>query len=111
MSGCPPQGPRPESLHFTRSGSLARTMLGGTELSGTIYDTWDFSLNGQTLDGSRYSLRGRAGLSSTSDAGTGLRLSGSLRTSAAAKPATGIAAGSSTNEGCELEERFTATKH
>jgi hypothetical protein len=95
---CPAKGPQPLSLNIMQVGSVARTLIGGAELAGTVYDTWDLTLNGRALDGTAYSMHGRAGPGSGADAG--IRLLGTLTTNT-----TSIGAGT-----CELAEEFTAIK-
>jgi len=72
-AGCMEQGPRPMMLNFVQSNSDLKTTVGGQDLSGTILDTWTFTLNGGQTPG--YSLHGTA-LSDGADAG--IHLEGSL---------------------------------
>lgn len=95
---CPAIGPRPSNLNITQVGSTARTLVGGVELAGTVYDTWDFVLNSPATE-VWYSLQGRAvATQGASDAG--VRVLGTLTTR------TTGAKGSD----CELPEKFTADK-
>jgi hypothetical protein len=98
-SGCPAQAvSRPTTLTFTRVGSSITTLLAGQQLTGTLFDTYDFTATGgfETF----YSLRGRLVVPTSADAGSAVHLTGALRSSFAAD------AGST----CELEEKFTAKK-
>lgn len=96
MGGCPATGPQPATLNFTRLASTVRVTVGGEELAGTLYDTYDFTLQGG--HDTSYSMRGRVILLSPSTDG-GVRVTGSLTTRA------------TTDAGaCELEEKFTGDK-
>lgn len=86
-------GPRPSNLNVSREGSRVTTLIGGQELRGTLYDTYDFSLNGGP-----YQLRGRAVVGSASSDG-GVHLVGTLLTDASDGGAT-----------CLVSESFTADK-
>ncbi len=97
--GCTLTGPQPSNLNFSRAGSTVRVPVGGVELSGTLFDTWDFSVSGGSLQRS-YSLKGRVTTTGpSSDAG--VRLLGSLFTRES--PDGGVG-------GCSIEERYTADK-
>ena len=57
MSSCSVGVPRTTGLSFTRVGSSLHSTVAGQPLTGTLYDTYDFTLSGG-IDVS-YSLRGR----------------------------------------------------
>ncbi|MBK7860177.1 MAG: hypothetical protein IPJ65_16490 [Archangiaceae bacterium] len=60
----------PSTLAFTREGSVLHTAVDGVALGGTLYDTYQFSLNGQMLGSSGLiSLRGTYKPASGPDAG------------------------------------------
>ena len=72
QDGCPTMGPRPVNLNFTQQGNQLSVLIGGEELRGTLYDTFDFSMLGGRSE-TTYSLRGRAvvgNTSATADGGT-----------------------------------------
>ncbi len=94
---CPLPAAPPASVTFTRVGSSLRTALGSQELSGTLFDTYDFTLSGG-LDTS-YNLRGRLVTRGTGDAGV-ISLTGSLRTRLTDAKG-GI---------CDFDSKFTAAK-
>lgn len=101
-SGCPAQGPQPVNFNVAQQGNQLSVLIGGEEVRGTLYDTYDFSLNGGR-GGTTYTLRGRAVVRPTSaDAGTSTgdtRLVGTLftRTGAEAKA-------------CDLAENYAADR-
>lgn len=103
QDGCPAMGPRPVNLNFTQMGNQLSVLVGGEELRGTLYDTYDFSMLGGRNENT-YSLRGRAvvGSASTSaDGGTvagGVHLVGTLSTR------------SSGAKACDLTENYTADR-
>ncbi len=41
----------PATVSFTREGSVMRTAIDGVQMSGTLYDTFDFQLGGQQPGG------------------------------------------------------------
>jgi hypothetical protein len=95
--GCPSfTGPRPANLNVTRVGSIARTTIAGEELSGTVYDTYDYVLNGGTT--TVYSFKGHVVPTGSSSDG-GIRLQGSMLTTAAQGDA-----------GCQVDEAYVADK-
>lgn len=104
QSGCPEQGPRPVNFNVSQRGNQLSVLVGGEELRGTLYDTYDFSLTGGRALAS-YSLRGRAvvdTMATAADAGsmtTGARLYGTLftRTGSDATP-------------CDLSEGYAADR-
>lgn len=91
---CPTQGPRPVSLNITQAGNTAASIIGGVDVKGVVYDTWDFSLTG-TGPAASYTLHARAAPGATADAG--LHMEGSLQTSGT--PDGGTA--------CDLTEEFS----
>lgn len=103
QDGCPTMGPRPVNLNFTQQGNQLSVLIGGEELRGTLYDTFDFSMLGGRSE-TTYSLRGRAvvgNTSATTDGGTtqgGVRLVGSLSTRGSGAMA------------CDLLENYTADR-
>jgi hypothetical protein len=102
--GCPAEGPRPVNLNFTQMGNQLSVLLGGEDLRGTLFDTYDFSLAGGRGQVA-YSLRGRAvtgGPTSTVDGGMAqgtVRLVGSLSSNSSAGAIT-----------CDLTERYTGDR-
>ncbi|MBL9038309.1 MAG: hypothetical protein JNG84_07345 [Archangium sp.] len=94
---CTVPGPRPPEWTIERTGSSISTSLDGSVLTGTVYDTYDFTLSGG-VDGPSFALRGRV-VVGLSDAG--VQLMGSLRTRS-----TG-ALDASCND---IDERFVADK-
>lgn len=98
---CPSTGPRPLNFNLVLQGNRVSTLVGGDELRGTLYDTYDFSVSGGHAD-TTYTLRGRAVLGTAADGGAGtlpVHLVGSLfsRTNVA-------------SAGCELKEDYTADR-
>lgn len=91
--GCPATGPQPPTLTFTQGGSTAAVLVGGVQLTGTVYDTFDFSLSGNQVDVS-YVLRGTV-VATDSATDAGVRVLGSLTTR---------------TEACELREDYTGDK-
>ena len=58
------------TVQFTREGSVLRGAIDGVALSGSVYDTFDFTLNGQKPGGGlSISLRGKYNPASRADAG------------------------------------------
>ncbi len=95
--GAGAQGPQPSALNFTRAGSTVRTLVGGFELAGTLYDTYDFTVSGGNVSVA-YSMAGRlVPVDPVTDAG--IRLQGSMTTT--------VPDGGSS---CQIIERFSATK-
>ncbi|MCA2976857.1 MAG: hypothetical protein INH41_04025 [Myxococcaceae bacterium] len=99
--GCPARGPVPVNLTLSQQGNRLSTLVDGLELRGTLFDTYDFSLNGG-LDDLGYTLRGRAvvdGPLALPDGGAPqparVRLVGSLNSRKGA---------------CDLSEPFTADR-
>jgi len=56
---CPVVGPSPASLSITQMGSALSAIIDGVPLTGTLYDTYDLTLAGGTID-LRYTLKARA---------------------------------------------------
>lgn len=106
QDGCPAMGPRPVNLNFSQTGNQLSVLVGGEELRGTLYDTYDFSMIGGRSENT-YSLRGRAVVgnpTSTADGGTaagGVRLVGSLSIRS-----SGMTAATA----CDLTENYTADR-
>jgi hypothetical protein len=104
QTGCPQMGPRPVNLNFTQQGNQLAVLIGGNELRGTLYDTYDFSVSGGDTATS-YSLRGRAvvsGPTAQADGGaarSNVRLVGTLFT----RTGSGATA-------CDLSENYTADR-
>jgi hypothetical protein len=91
--GCPLTGPQPLTLTFAQAGSTASTLVNGVQLSGSVYDTYDFSLNGtNNLIG--YQLRGTVVPTDTAT-DAGVRIVGYLV---------------SRTESCELRENYAGDK-
>lgn len=60
----------PSTVQFTREGSVLRGAIEGVPLSGSVYDTFDFTLNGQNPGGGlTVSLRGKYNPATRADAG------------------------------------------
>lgn len=96
---CPTTGPRPIEFNVTQTGNRVSALIGGDELRGTLYDTYDFSMTGGHSDTS-YTLRGRAVVGGAADGGgSSVRLVGSLLTRADAA-----------TTGCQLQEAYTADR-
>jgi hypothetical protein len=69
----------PNALQLQREGSVLRSVLDGIELTGTLYDTYDFTLNGQALGGGEtVSMRALYRPASNPDAGDEQLLEGRL---------------------------------
>lgn len=69
----------PPTVSFTREGSVLRSAIDGIALTGTLYDTYDFSLNGQMPGGGEVvSMRGTYKPASRSDAGDDTLVGGRL---------------------------------
>lgn len=104
QTGCPAEGPRPVNLNFTQTGNQLSVLIGGEELRGTLYDTYDFSLAGGRGE-ITYSLRGRAvtsGGSTTADGGTvqgNVHLVGSLSSNSRSGAMS-----------CDLTEKYTGDR-
>ncbi|MCU0699006.1 MAG: hypothetical protein MUC96_21085 [Myxococcaceae bacterium] len=97
--GCPATGPQPVNLTLSQMGNRVSSLVDGFELRGTLFDTFDFSLSGG-LEGTEYSLRGRAIIDGVrADGGTTsasrVRVVGSLTT---------------TRAQCVLTEQYTADR-
>lgn len=91
-------GPQPALLNFNRGGSTIHTTVGGYDLAGTLYDTFDFTLSGGD-DTVAYSMQGRlVPVDPITDAG--VRLQGSMTTTKS--PTSGTS--------CQVIERYNATK-
>ncbi len=90
-------GEPPATVSFTREGSVLRGAVDGVELRGTVYDTFDFTLNGTMPGGGReISLRGRYVPASTSDGGNDSITNGNLVRSTSA---------------CRDDRRFTGARY
>lgn len=87
----------PMTVAFTREGSVVRGAIDGVMMSGTVYDTFDFTLSGQLPNGSNtVNLRGIYRPPTRSDAGDEILYNGVLvRTSAA----------------CRDDRRFTGARY
>ena len=102
--GCPTEGPRPVNLNVTQTGNQLSVLIGGEELRGTLYDTFDFSLAGGRSQ-TTYSLRGRAvtgGATTTADGGMGqgsVRLVGTLSSNSRSGAMS-----------CDLTEKYTGDR-
>ena len=67
------------TLQLTREGSMVRSVIDGIAVSGTLYDTFDFTLNGQMPGGGEtISLRATYKPPSKADAGDSQLVSGRL---------------------------------
>lgn len=104
QENCPQTGPRPVNLNFVQEGNRLSVLVGGEELRGTLFDTYDFSVSGGRTQVS-YSLTGRAVVNpatTTADGGSSagsVRLVGNLSSrSVSGQPS------------CDLAERFTADR-
>ena len=87
----------PATVAFTREGSVMRGAIEGVQVSGTLYDTYDFSLNGQLPGGGlTISMRGRYNPSTRADAGDETLYDGRLLRSTAA---------------CRDDRRFTGARY
>ena len=72
-------GEPPATVAFSREGSVVRGAIDGVEVRGTVYDTFDFTLNGTSPDGARnVSLRGRYKPATGSDSGDETLYDGTL---------------------------------
>jgi len=91
-------GPRPAQLNITQEGNKVSVLLGGDELRGTLYDTYDFSMSGGQTD-TTYTLRGRAVVGSADAGRASVRLVGSL-----------ISRADAAKTGCQLQEEYTADR-
>ncbi len=90
---------RTTGLNVTRVGSSLHSTVAGQQLTGTLYDTYDFSLSGG-IDVS-YTLRGRLALGAHDAGAQAIHLVGTLRTSARGRDAGTF---------CDTDEKFTADK-
>jgi len=72
-AGCKVQGPRPATLNFVQSDSDLKTNVDSQDLTGTILDTWTFTLSGGQSPS--YSMHGMA---KSDGADAGVHLEGSL---------------------------------
>lgn len=87
----------PATVSFTREGSVMRSAIDGIQLSGTLYDTFEFSLNGQMPGGGlTISMRGSYKPSTRSDAGDETLYSGRLARS---------------TDRCRDDRRFTGARY
>jgi hypothetical protein len=96
---CAGAGPRPTTFSLTQVGEVLRSTLADQPLQGTLFDTYDFTLSGD-WEGVHEGLWGRAalgGAGTSPDAGTTVRLQGTLTTS----PGDG---------GCLVSDDFTADR-
>lgn len=67
------------TLQMTREGSVLRSVVDDVSLNGTLYDTYDFSLNGgPALKQVTVSMRGRYQPQSKADAGDEQLVEGTL---------------------------------
>lgn len=105
LMGCPAEGPRPVNLNVTQRGNQLSVLVGGQELRGTLYDTFDYSVSGG-LSAASYTLRGRAVVGTTSaPADGGVAPAASVRLVGTLFSRTGAA-----SAGCELAEDYTADR-
>jgi len=89
-------GEPPMTVAFTQEASILRAIIDGVETRGTVYDTFDFTLNGTMPDGSRQiSLRGTFKPGGGSDAGADTLYNGTLTRA---------------TSGCRDERRFTGAR-
>lgn len=87
----------PATVSFTREGSVMRGAIEGVTLSGTLYDTYDFTLAGQSMNGDlTVNLRGLYIAPDKPDAGSDRITSGTLARSTAS---------------CRDERRFTGARY
>jgi hypothetical protein len=106
---CPVTGPQPSLLTLTQTGSALSAMVGGAAMQGTLFDTFDFTLNGGNVD-TRFELQGVAVsnqvVGPSADGGvadggvltsTGVHILGSLRTIV-------------TDGGCNPTDKFTGDR-
>lgn len=91
--GCAATGPQPQTLTFSQAGSTASVLVGGLELSGSVYDTFDFSLSATQTDVS-YVLRGTV-IPTDAASDAGVRITGTL---------------TSRSDTCEIRENYTGDK-
>ena len=99
VSRCAVGATRMANLIFTRAGSGLQSTVGEQPLTGTLFDTYDFTLSGG-LEVS-YFLKGRLVLGGSADAGSpAIHLVGTLRSSVRADGGTF----------CDTDEPFTADK-
>ncbi|MBL8953620.1 MAG: hypothetical protein JNK82_22785 [Myxococcaceae bacterium] len=90
-------GEPPPTVAFFREGSVVRGAIAGVEVRGTVYDTFDFTLNGTSPDGAlNVSLRGRYKPSTGSDSGDESIYDGTLIRSTSA---------------CRDDRRFTGARY
>jgi len=93
-------GPRPATWTLAQTGSLITTVVAGTNLGGTLYDSYDLVLSGAGSGGSpTYRLRTLVIPEGTST-DAGIRLQGTFTTRSL--PVTG--------NPCEVNEAFTAQR-
>lgn len=102
--GCPDKGPQPVNLNFSQQGNQLSVLVGGEELRGTLYDTYDFSVSGGRGDVS-YSLRGRAVVSGPSAQADGGAVRSSVHLVGTLFTRTGSGA-----KACDLSENYTADR-
>lgn len=87
----------PMTVSFTREGSVLRSAIDGVQISGTVYDTFDFSLNGQLPGGGMtINMRGTFKPASRADAGDDTLYNGRLARSTSA---------------CTDDRRFTGARY
>lgn len=103
--GCPTEGPRPVNLNLTQRGNQLSVLVGGQELRGTLYDSFDFSASGG-VTATSFTLRGRAVVgTSTAAADGGTAPAGSVRLVGTLFSRTGPASAA-----CEIAEDYTADR-
>lgn len=90
-------GDPPMTVSFTREESVLRAAIDGVEVRGTVYDTFDFTLNGTKPDGTRQvSMRGTYKPATTSDGGDEQIYAGTLTRS---------------TDACRDDRRFTGARY
>lgn len=91
--GCAATGPQPQTLTFSQAGATASVLVDGYKLSGSVYDTYDFSLSATQTDVS-YVIQGTV-IPTDAALDAGVRIVGSLTTR---------------TDACEIRENYTGDK-
>lgn len=78
QNGCSTAGPQPATLTFTLTGNVVTTTVGGLELRGSAYDTYDFTATGGRSEVG-FSLRGTV-VPTNPKTDAGVRIVGSMAT-------------------------------
>lgn len=92
-------GPRPAAWTFVEKGSNVTSVIDGTPIGGTLYDTYDLLLTGNGPGGATYRLRALVIPEGTST-DAGIRLQGTFTTRTV--PSSG--------DPCESNDAFTALR-